>query len=228
MDGEMVTKDVKKIANTGDGLRSATTPITGLNTDAHNALGVPFRGDYSTTPGGGNTSITNVRPGIYKGYAVNSSGAMSDDIDNSNGTNLAIPMVTGTANIFDANVVLTKTSIALGAIEASSDLDGNGTNDEDAGDYLYFTEKTKFILVSGTGTDTQKVAVYNGITELLGTSRQVTIDFSKKSTGTAAAAYERLPDRDHYRGSECRDCGPVQGERGQGGQPEQGRLQGHH
>ena len=176
MDGKMVTKDVKKF---GIGAFNGTMTAIGTTGAQLNDIGVPFRGDATQS-----TSISGVQAGLYTGYAVNSVGNMTNDTDNTSGTNLPIPMFTDndtTNEIFDGTVTINKTAAAIGAVKAGDDANADG-NDNDP---IYFTEATKFILVKGTGTDTQKVQVYNGISELLGANRTVTINFN----GTPTASY---------------------------------------
>ena len=77
-----------------------------------------------------------------------------------------------------ASIHIGSTEIGLGAAYAGTiDIDGsttpNTTNDFDE---LYFTERTKFILVSGYGTDSLKTEVFDGITKLKGSSKDVYID----------------------------------------------------
>ena len=43
--------------------------------------------------------------------------------------------------------------------------------------------------MSGTGTDTQKTQVFNGISELLGGNRQVTFNFTTATNAAGVPAY---------------------------------------
>ena len=72
-----------------------------------------------------------------------------------------------------------------GDLEEASSLSADWTiTDEDVDDgyvdvgsaELFLTKNTKFIVVSGTGTDTLKVSTFNGIAELLGDADSVIID----------------------------------------------------
>ena len=187
MNGEMVTKDVKKY---GTGAFNGTMTNIGAAGAELDKIGVPFRGDSSYTT----TSVTGVQPGLYTGYAVNSVGNMTSDTDNTSGTNLPIPMFTdnnATYEIFDGTVTINKTDTAIGAVKAGDDANADGTDN----DPIYFTEATKFVLVKGTGTDTQKVKVYNGISELLGANRTVTINFA----GDPTASYFETAGTEEYR-----------------------------
>ncbi len=186
MDGKMVTKDVKKF---GTGAFNGTMTAIGTTGAQLNNIGVPFRGDATAA-----TSTSGVQAGLYTGYAVNSVGNMTNDTDNTSGTNLPIPMFTDndtTHEIFDGTVTINKTAAAIGAVKAGDDANADGTDN----DPIYFTEATKFILVKGTGTDTQKVQVYNGISELLGANRTVTINFN----GDPTASYFKTAGAEEYR-----------------------------
>ncbi len=178
MDGKMVTKDVSRHSTTT--FQSAATSAIGSTGHELDAIGVPFRGDA-----GMGTSVTGVQPGKYVGFAVNGSGVVNTDIGNTSAANLATPMQTGSAAIFPADITLNSRDAAIGAKLISSTA-GAGA------ERLYVTEATKFILVSGTGTDTQKVAVYNGISELLGSNRQVTFDFTTTMNTAGVPAYFRV------------------------------------
>ena len=187
MDGKMVTKDVSRYSTTT--FQSAATTAIGATGAELDTIGVPFRGDSGIS----GSSTTGVQGGKYAGFAVNGSGVLNTDIDNTSAANLATPMQTGSAAIFPANITLNSRDAAIGAKLISSTA-GAGTES------LYVTEATKFILVSGTGTDTQKVAVYNGISELLGSNRQVTFDFTT-AVETSGAVTPGVPAYLWYNGS---------------------------
>ena len=174
MNGEMVTKDVSRYSTTT--FQTAATTVIGNTGTELDAIGIPFRGDNSVGSG-----TTGVQDGDYMGFAVNSNGVMNADIDNTSATNLAIPMYTGSTTIFPSAsdpVYITSDDVTLGAKLISAT--AGAANNEN----LFVTEATKFILVSGTGTDTQKITVYNGIGELLGNNRRVGINFNGTSTTT--------------------------------------------
>ena len=88
--------------------------------------------------------------GKHTGYAIDSTGNLTTDTAN-----------TGVNKMY-TNWQITKADVALG-FKAYSD---NAT---------FMTNATKFIVVSGTGTDTLKVTTYNGISELLGSADSVTL-----------------------------------------------------
>ena len=89
-------------------------------------------------------------PGTHTGYAIDSTGKLTTDTANAG------------VNKMYTNWQITKADVALG-FKAYSD---NAT---------FMTNATKFIVVSGTGTDTLKVTTYNGISELLGSADSVTL-----------------------------------------------------
>ncbi len=197
MDGKMVTHDVSRYSTTTF-QTNATTAIgaTGAELDA---IGIPFRGD-STYAG---TSVTGVRPGKYLGFAVNGNGVLNKDIDNTSAANLATPMMgaqnaanpaTAATNIFNAaggfnSNTMRARDAAIGAFQISDDADGDGTKN----DSLYVTEATKFVIVSGTGTDTQRTQVFNGVSELLGSNSTVTFNFGTKVNTAGSPAYFNVP-----------------------------------
>ena len=78
-----------------------------------------------------------------------------NDVDRDDGDN-------GANDTDHAAINIGSRQMALGAVYAG-DISLNGTDEE----LLYFTENTKFILVSGFGTDDLDAKVYNGITELV-------------------------------------------------------------
>ena len=80
----------------------------------------------------------------------------------------------GTTNTASDSVIIGKNEVTLGATYAGT-LDLDGTDPRTA-DLLYFTENTKFILVSGYGTDSLKAEVFDGISDLKGSSDQVQIN----------------------------------------------------
>ncbi|MCI8698445.1 MAG: hypothetical protein HFF29_04995, partial [Oscillospiraceae bacterium] len=169
LDGEIETKPVSKYWS------NATTlsPVSGTD-----LLGVPFRDTYGN--GANQTSVNGLGEGVYTGFAF--MGETADGLTADAGTdrseylnNMArLGIKYGTA--FTADVTINNTSTVLGAEEAVTD--------------KYFTEATKFILVSGFGTDSVKAEVYNGITELRGTSSQVNIDFVTTDILTLNGAWD--------------------------------------
>lgn len=180
MDGKMVTKDVSRYSTTT--FQSAATTAIGAAGAELDTIGIPFRGDSGIVGAAGTTSTTGVQPGLYTGFAVNGNGVMNTDIDNTSAANLATPMQTGTAGIFPADITLNSRDAEIGARQISATA-GAGA------ERLYVTEATKFVLVSGTGTDTQRTQVFNGISELLGSNRQVTFNFTTATNAAGVPAY---------------------------------------
>ena len=153
MEGNQVVEKVKTI----DG-----KPIT-LQTDVKatsHTHSIPYR----DTAGAGQSKVT---PGSYGGYVLRSDGALYTDT-----TKLDVPMYRGSLDPMDS-------SVGGGAFGGSIDIEAADIvvgAEETVCTNTFLTESTKFIVVSGTGTDTQKVAVYNGISELKGNASKVTIN----------------------------------------------------
>ena len=183
LDGEIKTVQLKKywkpqgagVADYGAATATTLTDITGTND-----LGVPFRDTYGTAG-----TVNGIGTGVYRGFAI--TGDTADAIANdpnknrneylNNMNRLGIHSgayqgdAAGTAETaFNADIAITGTDVTLGAKQTT------GTSNK------YFTEATKFILVSGYGTDSVKAEVYNGISELKGSSSQVVLNMD----GTAA------------------------------------------
>ena len=182
LDGEIKTVQLKKywkpqgagVADYGAATATTLTDITGT-TD----LGVPFRDTFGQTTG----VVNGIGTGVYRGFAI--TGDTADAIANdpnknrneylNNMNRLGIHNgayqgdAAGTAeDAFDADIQITGTDVTLGAKQTT------GTSNK------YFTEATKFILVSGYGTDSVKAEVYNGISELKGSSSQVVLNMDGK------------------------------------------------
>ena len=199
IDGELVTKDVKKYASNGT---IGTTPATDRNNPANavnvgfanagdiidisdaDKVTVPFRGDATGT----GTGYSTVRPGRYNGFAVNSSGVMSyDTTKNTLGTPMRQANEGASNAVFTWDVEVKKfVSNADGGTDMGLVLASKNALGDSSVNNLYFTENTKFILVTGTGTDTQKTKVYNGISDLLGTNSSV---YFNLRDGADAAPY---------------------------------------
>ena len=79
-------------------------------------------------------------------------------------------------------VVIDTTDAKLGTMNLKK---GSNTGAQAA--TTYFTNDTKFIVVDGAGTDTQKVEVYNGLTEFLRGGTKVTIAGANPRTNTSGA-----------------------------------------
>ena len=124
-------------------------PITGTVD-----LGVPYRDSA--------TSVNGIGDGVYKAFVINGTKVSNhaDDLKVFNGLKVA-----ANADFANASAALTigKTDKTLGSVQT-----GATTN-------LYFTEKTKFVLVEGYGTENAKAEVYTGISELMGDAKEVKI-----------------------------------------------------
>ncbi len=198
LDGEIKTVQLKKywkpqdagVADYGAATATTLTDITGTNN-----LGVPFRDTYGTAG-----TVNGIGTGVYRGFAITgeTADAISNDpnsnrneyLNNMNRLGIHNGAYQGDANgtaetAFSADIAITNRSTTLGAQVTVA----NGDK--------YFTEATKFILVSGYGTDSVKAEVYNGISELKGAAAQVTLNMDGKvdntTAGAPAAGNVRLP-----------------------------------
>ncbi len=143
-------------------------PITGTVD-----LGVPYRDSA--------TSVNGIGNGVYKAFVINGTKVSNhaDDLKVFNGLKVA-----ASADFANAGAALTigKTDKTLGSVQT-----GATTN-------LYFTEKTKFVLVEGYGTENAKAEVYTGISELMGDAKEVKIHLD-------AAFTAATQDMDHITGT---------------------------
>ncbi len=172
---------------------SGTAPakVTETTINGTNVLGIPFR---DATAGG--TGATNgIAKGAYTGFAIQGTTADSVVADLNinrneylnNMARLGVKSAAVTANGTTDNPAFDVTHIDI----AKDDITVGAKVTKANGD-RYFTEATKFILVSGFGTDSVKAEVYNGISELKGSAAHVMIDMnntiSLASGWTATAA----------------------------------------
>ena len=143
--GKQVTIPVTDVKPDG----GTMTPITGTGD-----LNVPFRDSA--------TSVNGIGEGLYEAFVINGTKVSNDadDLVVFNGLRVA-----ANADFANAGAALTigKTDKTLGSVQT-----GAATN-------LYFTEKTKFVLVEGYGTENAKAEVYTGISELMGDAKEVKI-----------------------------------------------------
>ncbi len=185
LDGEIKTVQLKKYwqgdGNTTAAIGPETTSTTEVNITGTDNLGVPFRDTYGQGAGVAN----GIGEGVYMGFAITGETADSivndpnknrnEYLNNMNRLGIHNGAYQGNAagdaeTAFSADIAITGTDVTLGAKQTT------GASDK------YFTEATKFILVSGYGTDSVKAEVYNGISELKGSSSQVVLNMD----GTAA------------------------------------------
>ena len=177
MDGAMTTIDVNEYRKDGqDGYQS----LHGMDAGKMNDVGMPyhnvnmanglvprFNSDLEHPDGTPN----------YMGFIV--SGKKVDNRDQSLWDIARIQSLTkdtvDSTGFYDFEVT-DKTKIDASDIQMTVKALETGATGKDDAPYLYFTEQTKFIVVSGYGTDTQKAKVYNGISELLGHAQSVTLD----------------------------------------------------
>ena len=191
MNGEIETVPVSRYWNTGTANPGATQTAvvagqTAVNITGTGDLDVPFR---DATAGG--TGVTNgIGLGVYAGFAIQGNtvdGYNADVGANRNEylSNMArLGIKWGDANI-NADTSINNASITLGAQQ----IGGTGK---------YFTEATKFILVSGYGTDSVRAEVYNGISELRGTSSIVTLNLADGKNSGGSSSSNRIQDNTDY------------------------------
>ena len=182
--------------------------------------GVPYRDTFNNT--GLGQAVNGIGTGIYRGFVVGGTsidsryGALNNIGITGGGNALAdghthspfpsagiepnqdanAPEVKFNGNDTipgdDADIVIDNTAVALGAKYAGT-IDIDGTNVATNGaDELYFTDSTKFILVSGYGTDSVKAEVYEGISKLRGDSSTVTLRMNWTVAAAFNAAAEQL------------------------------------
>ena len=174
-------EQVKKVVKTLDG-----KPIANVSTQANVVTmadtGLPFRDSAN--------GVSGVTKQSYVGYLVNENGDMTSATGYTKDTNR------GVFTTVSPSVGMAGSGTTAGAAGANI-LANNATwtfNTTDArlgtkllGGSTYATSDTKFIIVDGAGTDTQKVEVYNGIEELLKGGSTVTISGANTLTATGDA-----------------------------------------
>ena len=143
--GKQVTIPVTDVKQDG----GTMTPITGTGD-----LNVPFRDSA--------TSVNGIGEGLYEAFVINGTKVSNDADDLVVFNGLRVAADTDFANT-GAALTIGKTDKTLGSVQT-----GAATN-------LYFTEKTKFVLVEGYGTENAKAEVYTGISELMGDAKEVKI-----------------------------------------------------
>ena len=162
----------------------AVQPYDGdMNNAAYTAIQLPKR----TNTGDNSSGFV---PGAYVGYTMtkNDKNEVSIDADVT-GTKFR-QASTASGDFGDS----TATNGGKTTINANSvALTAHPVTDEGN---LFLTNRTKFVIVDGAGTETQKVDIYNGIAELLGNNLSVTIDAVTGLTATTAGNFldSRLPE----------------------------------
>jgi len=117
-------------------------------------------------------------PGAYIGYAMNGGTLTSVTASNDQGTGFwqAAQTNFGTAG---KTTIINKDNVGIGAVPvANATGDTLDTNSIINTDHLFLTNSTKFVVVSGAGTDDQEAIEYTGLTEFLGAYDSVKIDAS--------------------------------------------------
>ncbi len=179
MDGAMTTVDVTKYWNEG---ATQSFDLNGGDPGKMNDVGMPYHNVNAANGLVGRNEASTID---YKGFIIN--GKMADNRDVTLQTVSGIQSLaaevktvyngytwTGVDFVSDDKTVIDRNSVQM-TVQQVKDSTANGTTNNP---YLYFTEQTKFIVVSGYGTDSLKPKVYNGISELLGDAVSVTLDDS--------------------------------------------------
>ena len=125
---------------------------TAMGTGLYDTIKLPKRDSTSINSSG-------FIKGIYRGYALSSTGALTTVGTAANGTGF---VQASAADFGTAAVEIDGTSKTLGA---------EPTNNA----ALFLTENTQFYIVDGAGTENQTVTPYKGITELMEGMTKVTI-----------------------------------------------------
>ena len=160
----------------GDKVTVPVVTANGVVINATDILKTPYRAVWNQTD-----AVNGIGAGFYKGWAFNGTNAW-DNGNTWNATGMVQASTTqGSSGIFDVDssgtgygptgrgkgdVVIGNVESTLGAVKVSDNYNGRE---------LYFTENTKFILVSGYGTDSVASTVYNGISQLKGTNAWVNL-----------------------------------------------------
>ena len=144
------------------------------------------------------SNVAGVTPRYYQGFLLDGEGNLTTVTDSAatkggyfetisprvNQAGNGDATVRGILGNAAADVItVTSTDARLGTKNLEN---GAGSNEANAAN-TYFTNDTKFIVVDGAGTDTQKVEVYNGLTEFLKGGTKVTI--TGANAWTASKAY---------------------------------------
>ena len=182
--GELVTFRGSSLAtaytmNTG----AANTPNGGSTANQYMLnITKKFLGDQTGTMG------NQIKAGPYMGFAINPAGHLVNGIWAAANTydvvyrDETFARVAGAVNN-DANGEGNWTVTATDARNGFADF-GNLADGTAGTGKLLATEDTKFIVVSGTGTDTLSVKTYEGITEFLDGATEVVINNADPTVGT--------------------------------------------
>lgn len=115
-----------------------------------------------------------VREGEYHGYYITDDGKLTPVLA---ANNLVSEWKQGDTTYFGgAQIDIEAKDVNIGAVLAGADTNTNTG--------LYLNSNTVFHIVSGAGTDNQKVETITGLANLLGDSAMVTINGEKTVTGT--------------------------------------------
>ncbi|MDE6261450.1 MAG: S-layer homology domain-containing protein [Oscillospiraceae bacterium] len=184
-------------------VENSDPPLTGsaMNVTNYGKILLPKRDNANS----GNTS--GFVPGTYIGYALNSDGVLNPVLNATNNAGTATDRNTGfwqadATNFGSGGVsasattstttVIDSRGVAIGSVPVANAV-GDVVNSSGLynSDHLFFNNQTKFVVVTGAGTATQKATVYTGLAEFLGEGNEsVKIDATlARNTATLAGPY---------------------------------------
>ncbi|MBD5118968.1 MAG: hypothetical protein HDT37_07655, partial [Clostridiales bacterium] len=160
------------------------THTSKMNVLSYGEIQLPKRDNVTS----GNTS--GFVPGVYMGYSLNSDGVLdvvTDTLDRNTGFFQANNTDFGYTALNNGTTIIDKTGVAIGAVPVGNavgnTINANGSYNTN---HLFLTNTTKFVVVTGAGTSTQKATVYNGLAEFLADGNEsVKIDATLARTTAA-------------------------------------------
>lgn len=157
IDGEMVTRNITT------GTENVATGTAGSYHDAMNAASY----SASSLPKRDANGVVgaDVKDGKYMGFYISDAGALTPVVG------AGSTWKQGTATYFGTTAVaISKSDVNIGAKLVGKEANNTG---------LYLNQNTVFHIVSGAGTDSQKVETVTGLSGLMGDSASVTIHGEK-------------------------------------------------
>ncbi|MDE6260549.1 MAG: S-layer homology domain-containing protein [Oscillospiraceae bacterium] len=171
-----------------------TGAASAMNVNTYGQIHLPKR-DNATL---GNTS--GFVPGVYTGYSLNSNGELdyvTDTLDRNTGFFQANNTDFGYTALNNGTTIIDKTGVAIGAVPVGNAV-GNIINVDGSynTNHLFLTNTTKFVVVTGAGTSSQKATVYEGLADFLAAGNEsVKIDATlARTTATLAGPYLNYND----------------------------------
>ena len=165
LDGEVVTKEFNSLD--GNFMRNVPTGLEATDTFYHS---------FQTATTGTTIGHKTATDGDYEGFMLTSNGNLL-----STWTGGPYKLAGSAADI---NIKINSGSVSTGAVLLSGTI---GTVDVNEENPLYLSNQTKFIVVSGYGTDSVKAEVFTGLSEFKGSSSEVEIK-RDQSTSTPYGA----------------------------------------